>query len=178
MTPVEEVFTPDGTFGGEVCPTECCSDWCKRCWWFGLRSTCDMPSHFPYPPAFHGYYYFQPYNYTHVLQHQQMAPLLGAEPFAPYEATNLQKIYVDVLGEEEAARPAGDGRLKSLTPDAGKLPLLEELLEGRHDLDSPRGRPGKVAPPKPGVEGKTAPPKKSGGKKSEPLPRTKGPFDE
>lgn len=157
MTPVDEVFPP----AGDCCPTECCSDWCKKCWWFGCHSTCDMPHHFPYFPPFHGYYYFIPYNYVHVFQQKQIAPLLGATPSAPYETTNFHQIYVDAVGEIEANRPSGDGRLKPLEPEGGKLPVLEELLSGKHDLDKPRGRKGKVKPPMPGIDGNT-PQKKDG----------------
>jgi hypothetical protein len=175
MTPVDQVFGQDAPTCGGCCASECCSDWCKRCWWFGTHSTCDMPQHFPYPPAFHGYYYFRAYNYSQIFQHRLIAPLLGAEPFAPYETTNFQKIYVDALGEEEANRQAGDGVLKPLMPDSGKLPNLEELLAGKHDLDSPRGRPGKVEPPKPGIDGNSPPLPKigTGGKKSVPFSKGK-----
>jgi hypothetical protein len=153
MTPVDQVFVDGDPGCGSCGPTECCSDWCKKCWWFGKHSTCDMPQHFPYPPEFHGYYYFLPYNYVHVLQHQQIAPMLGSVPFAPYE-TDLQKVYVDAVGEKEATRPAGDGVLKPLNPDTGKLPDLEELLGGKHDLDMPRGPSKKTVPPKPGLQPK------------------------
>jgi|GEM_PF-1397421 len=153
MTPVDDVFVEGAAGCGSCCGDECCDDWCKKCWWFGKRSTCDMPQHFPYPPEFHGYYYFAPYNYVHVLQHQQIAPMLGSVPFAPYE-TNLHKVYVDAVGEREATRPASDGVLRPLEPDSGKLPNLEELLGGKHDLDDPRGPSKKFVPPKPGIDPK------------------------
>lgn len=52
--------------GGKGRCHSCCKD-----------STCNMYQHYPYQPDNHGYYYFHPYNYTAVWQHQQWITTIG-----------------------------------------------------------------------------------------------------
>jgi len=158
-----QVCNVDQVINGECGEYGCSADtgcrksrnnWCKKHWWKVCRSTCDMPQHLPYYPACHGYYYFLPYNYCHVLQHKQLAPLLGAEPIAPYETRELfDRIYVQVLGDE-AFEPGTEGTLEPITPDDEVLPDLQDLLESKHDKDGPDDGPPKPAPPKPKAQGK------------------------
>ena len=117
---VNEVFADEGY----ACGAGGCDDWCYRKHW--CRSTCDMPPHYAYPPESHGYYYFRPYNYRHVLFAQQIAPLLGADPIAPYETEMFQKFYADVPDIDLGNK--GDDTLKSITPEIEELPNLEDLL--------------------------------------------------
>lgn len=161
MVEVGDVFADGVAMGGCPCQ-DGVDDWCKRHCWEWCHSTCDMPLHVPYYPKFHGYYYFLPYNYNHVLEHKQIVPMWNMDAFAPYETTGFMKWYEDVLGDE-AHKPATEVTVGPLTPEREKLPDLEELLEGRHDIDIPRGRPELIKPPAPG-KGYVPPP---------PLPKSK-----
>ena len=61
-----------------------------------FHSTCDMPQHQQYSaqPAF--YYYFRPYQWTHVSLQQQEAAKYGLSPSNPYDNRFFEAIYKQV----------------------------------------------------------------------------------
>jgi hypothetical protein len=74
----------DGGYGGGRhgrCRS-CCKD-----------STCDMFQHYPYAPNNHGYYYFAPYNYAMVWQHQKWIISVGGDPRNPYTRAMFIPVY-------------------------------------------------------------------------------------
>jgi hypothetical protein len=79
---------------------DCCGSGCGG-HPLSCRSTCDMPPHTPYLPELHGYYYFRPYNYTHVAEHQAFVKGFGADPRNPYSDGIFKKVY-EQLGADEA----------------------------------------------------------------------------
>ena len=98
------------------CLSRCCEN-----------STCDMPPHFPYAPADHGYYYFRPYNYTHVFEHQALISSLGGDPRAPYSTADFARYYeFGPLGPGPGG--AFEESLRPLPHLARPLPNLESLL--------------------------------------------------
>jgi hypothetical protein len=95
------VMSDDGYEGeyyeGDYC--EACED-CK----YGM---CDlhrdlkamsrnMHPHYPYVAQPWTYYYFRPYNYTHVKQQQEEAAGWGADPAQPYGRKLFDKVYEDL----------------------------------------------------------------------------------
>lgn len=95
-----------------------------RCW----DSTYDMPQHHPYPPVYHGYYYYRPYNYSHVLRAKQQ--LLGDSAIAPYSSMVFEQLYADFPKQSFNPDPEKiyvDPRLPE-TPK--ELPNLQDLLNG------------------------------------------------
>ena len=107
-----ENWSPDGC--------ECCGPGKLPC---PFKSTCDMPLHHAYmaQPAF--YYYFRPYQWTHVSLQQQEAAQYGLAPSNPYDNRFFEKIYKEVddkIGMNRkptrasvARRP---GKLQALAP--------------------------------------------------------------
>ncbi|GAB4137482.1 MAG: hypothetical protein Tsb009_05050 [Planctomycetaceae bacterium] len=123
-----------------------------------------MPLHFAYYPEKHGYYYFRPYNYQHILEHQQIAPLLGADPQAPYETEMFQKFYAAVPDIDLG--PKQDETLQAISPEDKELPNLEDLLgpeKKNTKKDSKTGTPSKAE--KPGKTEASKPDSKSSPKK-------------
>lgn len=138
------VETLDGSFTGDVPPVTpgvccdggagcghgcchddccCCDDWCRKwCLLHWKRSTGDMPQHFPYRPVNHGYYYFRPYNYSHIHIAKMIAVQHQGEPFAPYETPVFDKVYKE-LKLPEPAPPKPAPKLST------ELPSLEDLLK-------------------------------------------------
>ncbi|MHC4875261.1 MAG: hypothetical protein ACYTGL_02105 [Planctomycetota bacterium] len=65
----------------------CCMDSCtlKRCKALKGETTGDLCSPLCHlRAACHGYYYFRPYNYAHVMQHSNRAAQLGGDYHRPY----------------------------------------------------------------------------------------------
>lgn len=94
------------------------------CW----DSTYDMPQHYPYPPVYHGYYYYRPYNYAHVLRAKQQ--LLGDSAIAPYSSMVFEQLYADFPRQSFNPDPEKiyvDPRLPA-TPK--ELPNLQDLVNG------------------------------------------------
>ena len=125
----------DGGCEESCCSSECCDDcdsgccggfcnWRSWCFLKYCRSTCDMPPHFPYPPVYHGYYSFRPYNYTTVLHDQRTVASLGGDPSSPYATPMFEKIYED-LYEEQQFESGSILTPASITPP---LPDLQDLL--------------------------------------------------
>jgi hypothetical protein len=73
--------------------------------WCWLRSTGDMPLHYPYFPHAHGYYYFRPYNVLHVLQQQEMVARWGQDPRNPYDNRFFERVYRDQEAAQEQDAP-------------------------------------------------------------------------
>jgi len=54
-----------------------------------------MIPHYAYYPCDHGYYYFRPYNVSHIRPQQAMAASWGADPRNPYGNEIFEKIYAE-----------------------------------------------------------------------------------
>ena len=93
------------------------------------NSTCDMPPHIAYFPALHGYYDFQPYNYTHIAKHQALIMSLGGDPRAPYSTADFARFYEAVPTTAGEALPF-EPTLRPLPHLSRRLPNLEALLHG------------------------------------------------
>ena len=98
-----------------------------HCW----DSTYDMPQHYPYPPAYHGYYYYRPYNYGSVLNHRDN--LLGDTRIAPYFSTVFEHLYAEFPKEPYNPSPAEIRSDRLIPPAAAKLPNLQDLLKAGSD---------------------------------------------
>jgi hypothetical protein len=97
---------------------------CGRCCRYAhLHSTFDLYPHYAYPPEHHGYYYYRPYNYVHVLEHQSSVVRLGGDPKNPYSVRMFDAIERDFeLRYPQIVEPEAALRLDE------RLPLLEDLL--------------------------------------------------
>jgi hypothetical protein len=95
------------------CRCNCSCGGCSCC------STCDMFPHYAYRPVNYGYYYFRPYNWTMIGQHQNIAAAWGLDPTNPYTRVTFEALYAE-LPRATAVVPIPD-----VTP-AG--PSLESLL--------------------------------------------------
>jgi hypothetical protein len=112
---VQPVAHSDGCACGHTsscCETQCCktkkckSKKCKnkgckggkgckgeRCSASPLCPFGDLYPHFPYEAMPRTYYYFRPYNYTHVRQQQADAMQWGASPGQPYANQAFENVY-------------------------------------------------------------------------------------
>lgn len=133
-----EVFG-DGNGCTPLCSECCSSKWregCGHCRKFlgifkyrCLDSTCDMPPHYPYQSSGHGYYYFRPYNYQHVLAHQENP--IGSESHAPYTTTLFEPIYDQLLTDEEKQMKGAKFGMQKLPRTSKALPDLEDILKSK-----------------------------------------------
>ncbi len=57
--------------------------------------TCTMHPRYPYFPPLHGYYYFRPYHFLHVIEHQFAVDDWGGDPRNPYANTIFQRVYAE-----------------------------------------------------------------------------------
>jgi len=69
-----------------------------------LCNACNMPQHYAYFPAMHGYYYFRPYHHSHIAKHQQIASSWGADPRFPYSNEIFKTVYAQY--RKDRAQPA------------------------------------------------------------------------
>lgn len=115
-----EVYVGDGYgYGCNECEEED-DGHCCRC-----KSTCNMPQHYPYPPAFHGYYYFRPYNYTNVLRDRDTVLQLQGDVNAPYWDGMFNHVYAAGVYEEDM----GSERVSTPIIYVDKqLPNLEDIV--------------------------------------------------
>ncbi len=110
-------LTP-GCPGCPVCLEEDDTKVCK------LHTTGDMYPHFAYYPTFHGYYYFRPYSYTAVAEHQRFATCIGLDPRMPYTLSGFDRIYSSFpIQFTPTQAPTG-----TALPLGSGLPELENLL--------------------------------------------------
>jgi hypothetical protein len=77
-----------------------------------------MYPHYPYPPAYHGYYYFRPYNHEHVLRDSEIAAQMGGDPLAPYSVEFLKAKFPPAIIEPIPTVPVKE-----------QYPLLEDVLQ-------------------------------------------------
>jgi hypothetical protein len=54
-----------------------------------------MSEHYAYYPAMHGYYYFHPYHYMHVVYEQGFATQIGMDPRNPYANDLFKRVYAE-----------------------------------------------------------------------------------
>lgn len=73
---------------------------CRKCcpWYF--NSSFDMPPHYPYYPAMHGYYYFRPYHPAHLVQQRALVETWGGDPRNPYANRIFQTVYEDYRADK------------------------------------------------------------------------------
>lgn len=106
-----------GKHGWGIARHGCCKRHC-------LHSTCDMYPHYAYFPEHHGYYYFRPYNFMHVFQHQEQVLQLGGDSRNPYSVSMFAPLHREF--DERVPRihePEERVRLQEVP-----LPQLEDLL--------------------------------------------------
>jgi hypothetical protein len=89
-----------------------------------LHSTCDLYPHYAYYPKYHGYYYFRPYNYQMIAEHQRFAACIGLDPRMPYSLSVFDRVYANFT---EKYTPT-HGPIGTALPQGSGLPLLEDLL--------------------------------------------------
>ncbi len=94
--------------------------WCR--YW----TTGDMYQHYAYYPQYHGSYYFRPYNYTNVLEHQETIVCLGGDRSQPYSVAMFDSIYETYYELNPVITPVVLDR--ETIPGASQLPVLEDLL--------------------------------------------------
>ena len=110
------------TCNGSLSDCECDNSF--HCW----DSTYDMPQHLPYPPAYHGYYYYLPYNYSHVLDAQEH--LLSDSAISPFTSTVFEQVYAEF--PTGPFNPDGSGMPgdQLIPPAPPKLPNLQDIVNG------------------------------------------------
>ncbi|MCA9072310.1 MAG: hypothetical protein KDA84_25460, partial [Planctomycetaceae bacterium] len=90
--------------GGGWCPWGGDDDCEPSCWDRHLFNKCigpgDFHPHYPYMPVNHGYYYFRPYNFEHVLRDAATAGQMGGDPRAPYSVEFLKGYFPPAPIEE------------------------------------------------------------------------------
>ncbi|MBI1348143.1 hypothetical protein GC163_17855 [bacterium] len=89
-----------------------------------LNSTYDLYPHYAYYPRYHGYYYFRPYNYQTIAEHQQFAACIGLDPRMPYSLSGFDRIYAGFPQKY----PRDRSPLTSTMPTGSGLPQLEDLI--------------------------------------------------
>lgn len=125
--PYHDCEDESGTYG--------CFGWCCCCCWgWAERSTGDMHPHYAYHPTDHGYYYFAPYNYSKIAEHQELAIRWGGDARWPYLTDSLSRLYdsapVDPTYLDTTPVTSSQGITRP------RLPSLESLLKPNHyDLD-------------------------------------------
>jgi hypothetical protein len=111
--------------------------WCSAC------SPCNMPSPYHYYPDSHGYYYFRPYNFTHVPQHQAFVQSYGGDPRNPYSNVIFQDVYLQV----EARHAAEEVGPPTAGPNPGDAapPPPPPFSEASADADATRSKGNSTA---------------------------------
>jgi hypothetical protein len=121
----------DGGYPVEYCECDTCKHKdkdCDKCK-VNMNTTGDMIPHYPYLPKYHGYYYYRPYNYIMVLEHQYEALSLGGDPRAPYANKLFERIYAEF---DAAAYETGTTQKQLPKPTATDkaLPNVEDIVKG------------------------------------------------
>ena len=87
--------TFDGAFVGASCyECGCCA--VRSLHFHGLHARVDMYPHSPYLDGARGYYYFVPYNVSHLTAQQAAARRWGSDPRNPYDNRMLDRIADDL----------------------------------------------------------------------------------
>jgi hypothetical protein len=87
-----------------------------------------MFPHFAYYPHHHGYYYFRPYNWMHIIEHQARIVGMGGDSRNPYSIAMFDAIYEDF---EQRFPQIIDPPAGSIQPLGNGLPNVEDLLDDR-----------------------------------------------
>lgn len=111
--------------GDGCCKQSCCDRIKNSCAWHRAHSTGDMFPHFAYYPAYHGYYYFRPYNWMTVLQQQSLIMGMGGDSRNPYSVAMFDSIYEDF---EQRFPPIINPPTGSVQPLGSHLPNIEDLM--------------------------------------------------
>ncbi|MDZ7619779.1 MAG: hypothetical protein U1E05_22500 [Patescibacteria group bacterium] len=107
------------------CDDPCCE--CHRCRRARMiGSTCNMPPHYAYFPAMHGYYYFRPYNHSHVATQQTYARMWGEDPANPYGNRIFQTVYEQYRADASIAQPPMPGTQLLPQPPLPEQPPVEQ----------------------------------------------------
>jgi hypothetical protein len=90
---------------GDGCNGSCgcgdgCGDGCGLMRYDLRRAPTNMVPHFPYDAQPKTYYYFRPYNWMHIHQHQGEAAVWNAPPGNPYSNKIFQDVYESIEIEE------------------------------------------------------------------------------
>ena len=72
-----------------------------------------MHQHMPYINDLYGYYYFQPYNASHLPIQQAFVAQWGGNPMHPYDNAIFQQVYTEYKAKDKT--PAAP---KPMTPKA------------------------------------------------------------
>jgi hypothetical protein len=125
-------------YSDESCDTPCDTDpascrKCKknlmdRCFGPAYRGAMlypDMPPHVPYFPINNGYYYFRPYNYTHIEKQRAEAVELGLNSQAPYGSGPFDEIYHAL---ENSYDLQVDPLKQLYPPRQQELPNIQDIL--------------------------------------------------
>lgn len=135
------------------CPTPWCDDALCCC-----RTTGDFYPHYAYPAPYFGYYYFRPYNWIHIAEHQGIAARWGLDPRIPYSHELFNRLYASLPVEPPTRfNPRHAGSL----PRSRQLPNIEALLdekpEGAYDPISVPAVPAPPVEPAPAPAAEPAP---------------------
>ena len=79
----------------------------------------DLPQHYAYFPAMHGYYYFYPYHPMHIPSQQAFASQFGMDPRNPYANDFFKVVYAEYKAAQEGS-PGAPERIPA--PPAGIIP--------------------------------------------------------
>ncbi len=116
-----------GPYWGSPTHTFDCNNYC---WNSRLVTYCVGPGnlhpHYPYFPIYHGYYYFRPYNFTHVRPAAALAAQMGGDPKAPYSVAFLKPYFPIKTVEPLPVIPVKD-----------RFPLLEDVLTSKGAVEDP-----------------------------------------
>lgn len=124
------VCSPCSNGSCDSCCYDCCRS-CKHCGWLcrkiyfcKLHSTCDMIPHYAPPSENQGYYYFLPYNYTHVDEARGTVP--GRDLKYPFSTEPIDKLLTDAGPERTRADDASSDMIR---PRRQQLQSIERVLE-------------------------------------------------
>lgn len=130
-----------GDWVGPGANCECDSWWgrccnrCFGCWGHGgpcsCCSTCDLFPHYPYYPEHHGYYYFRPYNYVHIFEHQAIVARWGGDARNPYSHELFTRLYDNLPVAPPTPYVPGLRGIRAGLPD------LEDLVPKKADVPTP-----------------------------------------
>lgn len=112
--------------------------------WIGyFQGSGNMPQHYAYFPAMHGYYYFHPYHYTQVVADQEFVSSFGGDRRNPYSNDFFKVIYAEYRAAEREGSPE---------PIATPLPapIPSKANQPRTKLPTVVPAPPPLQPPTPG----------------------------